>query len=223
MPLAHFLARTVWKRNTRDIDLEEVVSVAYQGLVTAALRWDPTGREIRPEDLESGKAFAGYARQRILGTIMDWQRGADHVQRPYRRMYKLFVAEGWGAGKTEAEVAKATGIELEKVRQVIRAVEFPPKSLDLQQDTEFNDSLGVPSEVNVESSALETHIKTAVASSLSELPQLQQVVIALRYHTGMELQIIAAELGLSPTTVREAHTEAVLAMHTAMRSRVIDS
>lgn len=225
LALARFLARLVWAKNPNEIDLEEVTSISYQGLVTAVLRWDPSRAQINPDDLISGKAFAGFARQRIIGSILDWQRGVDHVQRSYRGIYKLLRASGHGQGKTEEELVILTGLTAEKIRAVTRAVESTPISLDSPPD-QWEDfpsySLDLPAENNVESSALETVIKNSVVAAIESLPELHRTVIALRYYAGVELQAISGLLGLGLTTIRDVHSDAILTIHTEMLNKVKD-
>jgi RNA polymerase sigma factor (sigma-70 family) len=221
--LARFLARLVWMKNPNGMDLDEVVSVAYQGLVTAALRWSPEGRAINPEDLISGKAFSGFARQRIIGSIIDWQRGVDHVQRSYRGIYKLLTASGLGQGATIPDLMVTTGLTSEKIRSVIQAVEATPISMDSPPDQweDFPDySLDIPAVQNVEASALETSIKNSAVAAFQTLPKLHQTIVALRYYENIELQTIAGMLGLGLTTVRDAHSEAILTVHAAMLHKV---
>ncbi len=204
-----------------DIELEEVVAIAYQGLVRAAQLFDST----------RGVPFGGYARRKINGAILDWQRSVDHVQRSYRRIYKQLQKEGLDAVPL-AELARRVDLPIEKVEKVIWAVRSPALSTDkihVSSNTggAWDDKAESPDHYghtagthDVEASALTSAIQSTVADTLRNLPPLQQVVIALRYHSGIELQVIAAELGVSLSVIREAHTDAVLEIHAAMLSRV---
>lgn len=223
IPLARFLAKVTWDRNRNEIELEEVTAVSYQGLISAAMRWDPTDRQINPEDILSGRAFSGYARQRIIGTILDWQRNLDHVQRSYRTLYKMLKAAGHQKGATIEELAADLRITVEKVLSVIQAVENPPLSLELtklnrEEGTEY-DSFEIAATHNVEESAQAEIIKSAAVAMLKELPIQHQTVIVLRYYAGEDLQFIAAELGLSMHAVREIHIEAIMKIHAAMKNK----
>lgn len=211
-------------------DLEDVVSVAYQGLIRAAILFDPNEPRIRPGDLENGKAFAGFASLKINGAILDWQREIDYVTRSYRSIYKRLRLIGYGSTKTKRhlpELAAELELPLEKVREAIRAVETPAVSLNITDD-EADDGLStrsspngallnnLTSEQNVEASAVETSILNAFAGTLEQLPQQYQVVIALRYYFSKELQWISQEMGISVAEVREIHSDAVLILHKAM-------
>jgi len=225
VPLARYLARSVWERNRANMDLDEVTSMAYIGLIKAATKFDPS--KMSEETLISGKAFSGWARKWINGEIMEWQRGEDHVQRSYRKIFKLLVSEGYQNGASEEDLVARTGLSLEKIREVIRAVHATPISIDLPADersteTFFYPTLTIPTHHNVESTAVETIIKNATSEAYRELSELQQVIVAMHFYAGWELQKIAAELGLGLTVIRVANSEAVLSLHRAMRSRVQD-
>lgn len=64
MPLANKLAWNKWKRTPRCVDIEELQSAAYMGLVDAAEKFD----------IERDVAFGAYARTRIQGAICDYLR-----------------------------------------------------------------------------------------------------------------------------------------------------
>lgn len=217
--LAHHLAREVWKKNPDGIDLEEAVSVAYQGLIRAALKFDP--ERMSPETVASGKAFAAWARRWINGAVLEWQRGEDHVQRSYRQIYKQLQACGY-TGKNLDDIAPQMDEPLTKLQVVVHAVENPYVSLDETV------SPGVPhprygevaGEHDVESSALEVSITTAVQAAHREMSQQKQLIIAMRYYANLEFQVIAMEMNVSLHYVRELHAEAIEDLHSAMISRV---
>lgn len=226
--LANFLARMMWERSRETLDREELRSLAYHGLVSAAVRWRPYGEEngYSEESIASGKHFSVFARKRILGQIMDAMRDADHVQRSVRSSYKAMQKAGLGQGASEEEISVKTGLSIGKMREVMRAIENSPISLDIPNGEPSSGSSTalnrhevqqhVESEHDVESSVMVTSITGAFVAAFMDLTDLQQCVITMRYYLGMELQVIAAELSLGLTPVRETHTEAVLLVHSAM-------
>lgn len=228
LELAHFLARDSWNRNRDELDIEEVVSVAYQGLVKAAQRFNPD--LMSAETVANGKAFAAFARQKINGAILDWQREIDHVQRTYRTWYKQLQKLGYVAYETPRRdvmvYAEKMDLEYDKLIQIIRAVENKNIPLQTEQSpdgTNFMEGvrIGEPAVwVNgthdVESSAVETQVRDAVQQAFNRLPDTQRAVIALRQYGQEEFQNIAVELDISLNAVRDAHTEALLSIHRAM-------
>lgn len=214
--LAQYLALNIWRQSRQEMEKHEVVAIGYQGLCTAALKFDPS--MMSPETVASGKAFAGFARQRIVGAIMDWQRTRDHVPRRQRRAYKNLQLVGLGTGRSAEQLSDITGMPIDKIREITRAVEATSVSLDSPpdywDDTQY--AVELTTHQDVEGSILENNIMSSLAQTLEQLPELQQVVIALRYYEGHELIYIAGFLGIRLATIREAHSEAVLAIHDVM-------
>lgn len=227
LDLAHFLARDAYRRNTDELDIEEVVSVAYQGLIRAAQKFDPS--RMSPETVANGKAFAGFARQKINGAILDWQREIDHVQRTYRQWYKQLQKLGYVAYETPRsqvqEYSLQLGLEFDKLVQIIRAVENRNVSINYERPPGASSVEGVfvgtqvgwtQSAADIESDAVGQQITDAVQSAFERLPDTQKAVIILRQYAQEEFQNIAVELDLSLTAVRDAHSEALLSIHRAM-------
>lgn len=222
--LAHRLARDAWNKNPDALDIEEVVSIAYQGLIKAALRFDENHFTVTDDNFKPELAFAALAKRWISGAILEWQRREDHVQRTYRQIYKQLQVEGYDGKNLEA-VAPRMKEPLTKLHLVVHAVENPYVSLDETiapgvPHPKFGEVAG---EHDVESSALEVSITSAVQQAHNEMSAHKQVIIALHYYANMEFQAIAAEMDVPLRYVRELHTEAILELHEAMASRVRDS
>lgn len=223
--LAQFLARRRWEMAPDKLEYEELVALAYQGLVSAALRFDPSREDIIPGDLENGKAFSGFARQRILGSILDWQkRDADHVPRSYRTDYKLLQRSGYPETlKDYTQLSFLTGLPTERIRLVVAAVERMPVSFD--QLSEGEDSSGeevLSSSDNVEESVISRSVSEALAAKTESMSELQQTVLAMRYYLGLDLQAIADALDCPIVSVREAHNTAIVEAQETMISAVYE-
>lgn len=208
-------------RRSPSLDSEDALSVAYEALVSVAARFDPEQADVQDDGTRDvAGAFAGYARRRIAGAILDWQRGRDHVPRRLRTLYKTFQRHGLGAGMSMHEVAERTGLSVDKVRHIVAAVESSPVSLHSGEDEETGAPLWeaehAATSEELEASALTARIQQTVISAYDDLSPLQQVIIAMRYYEGMDLTTVAAEVGASLTTVRVAHSEALLRLHEAM-------
>ena len=220
-PLAKFLARKRWEMAPSALDYDELVSLANQGLVTAAIRWRAYSEEnnLPEEAIVAGEGFSIFSRKRIIGSILDWQkRDADHVPRSYRTDYKIVQRAGYpDKVKNHTALANITGLTVDRIKLVIAAVERMPVSFHEMVDDEGNVAINEPvSTHNVEQSVLLSTVGNAVADRVSKLSEFQQVVLALRYLEGFQLQEIAEELEMSLTNVREAHNEAIVAVRDAM-------
>lgn len=227
--LAHHLALSAWRLSPHTQDKDEVVAAAYEGLVNAAARFDPSRADIKDGVADISGAFAGYARQKINGAIMDWQRKRDHVPKRTRRAYKELQGHGLGDAKRSAqELSDLTGMPEDKIRMVISAVEHMPVPIHIEVDAEESPSMvqrGVavggwaaePAESrDVEEQALATSIQDAVVEVFDALPDLQQLVIAMRYYEGLDLTTISTLVEVRLAAVRAAHAEGLLALHAAM-------
>lgn len=220
--LAKFLARKRWEMAPTALDYEELISLANMGLVSAAQRWRAYCEEkgYSEESIVSGEYFSLFARKRIIGSILDWQKkDADHVPRSYRTDYKILQRAGYpDTRKDHSELSTITGLSLDRIKQVISAVERTPVSFD--EMAEVNDSPA--SSQNVEGSALLSSVGAAVADTVAALPELSQVILALRYFEGFELQAIAAEVDVPLSTVRDTHNEAIEAVYASILAAVSD-
>jgi RNA polymerase sigma factor (sigma-70 family) len=220
-PLAKFLARKRWEMAPGALDYEELVSLAYQGLVTAASRWRAYSEEngVSESEIASGEGFSIFSRKRIIGSILDWQRrDADHVPRSYRTDFKLLQRVGYPEKiKNYETLSELTSLPIERIRLIVSAVERSPISFHemVNDEGEVMTSEPIASQ-NVEGSVLLSVVGSAVAERVESLPELQQVVLALRYFEGLELQAIASELNISLSIVREAHNAAILSVSEAM-------
>lgn len=193
------------------LDIEELVAVAYQGLTSAAIAFDAS---LGYDD----KHFAGYARLRIRGAIIQWQRDEDYLERYVRRDFKNLVRAGYQPGRAfdETDLSEKTGLSVKRIRTVIRAQSVDPTSIDAIP--EASDTIADP-ETSVETSVVLAAIQGSVAGVVKSLPMLQQVVLAMHYFEGKDHRQIAEAIGVSPQTVKVAHSEAVLLVHQAMSAQ----
>lgn len=207
--LAHYLAQVAWARNPERLDIDELVSAAHQGLISAALKFDPS---MMDEGSTEAKHFSGYARQRIRGAILDWMRNQDHVPRNKRISYKSFQKAGLGSGKSIEEISDITNVSVEKIKNIVQVVEATSFSLDSEY---------LPTELlaedSVEGTAAENRMRAAMVSQWNLLTPLQQIIVSLRYYSGLEFPAIAVELQLRLGLVRQEHEDAVLILHSALK------
>lgn len=219
--LARMLALEAWRKNPGQ-DRDDLISAAYLGLVKAAGMFDPSRANVVDGVPDLAGAFAGYARRKITGEIMEWQRKCDHVPKRKRSVYKTLEAMGHGNGRSPEELSDLTGMPVERIRAVIAAVEYRRVPLGGSywspdgDDSEIVVGDDPASSSTVDSQALEVRIRNAVVLVFDDLTDTQQVIVALRYYEGMDLTAIAATLGIRLTIVRAEHAEAVLLLHEAM-------
>lgn len=224
--LAQFLARRTWEKAPSVLDLEELISLAYQGLVAAAQRYRAYGEEhaYSEESIATGQYFAVFARKRILGKILDEMRSNDHVPRGYRKDYKSLLQAGYDTGSSMADLSTVTGLDPDRIRRTVLLVENSPVSIDEESVSDGDvtyQSMELTADHNVESSALVAHImQHGLVDVVDSMTKLQKIVVVLKYYEGMKLSDIAGEIGYTPGAVMEAHSTALLIIRGQMLARV---
>ena len=220
MPQARSEAWKVFSGAPHALDLDDLTSLAYAGLVMAAARWPAycAERDFHPgcgqvpcaDPANCGtRYFAAYALRRIKGAMLDAMRSADHVTRSMRSRAKAIAEADAGHGRPEAEIAARTGLSPAQIRQALAQVSARPVSFDAE-------SHDVAGPGDTESQAAVSGILAAVSARLGALDAPVQVVLALRFHQGLELGQIAERLGVPEALVAQWHDAGVLAVHDAM-------
>lgn len=212
MSMARGVAKNFWERSDKQLPLDELISTAYHGLVQAAVRFEPD-RPGNDERYEVNAGFGQYAKQRVVGAILDWQRSQDHVPRRQRQTYKKLQDHGHGTGRSPEELADLIGLPVDRVRAIVFAVESGAVSLD--EVWESNES---ESGARVESSVVANHITDTVAEALSYLPPIQRSIFARCYYLAWTPQDTAADLGLPVSTVRSMLQEIQIVLTSVMRN-----
>ncbi len=208
MGLAQSLARQEWRKAPHALDLDELRSIAYLGLVGAADRWWRYCEEkgYSPDALVFFKQFVV---RRVKGAIIDAIRSADWATRSLRTRAKALQEAGQDKGLSHQELAERTGLTLDEVRSTVRGMAQRPVSIEAED-------IDVGAPTDVESSVLTNAILGAVVATVGSLPDEEQVVIALHYHGGLQLQEVAKTLGVTESRASQLHAKAVLAIHEAM-------
>ena len=218
LKLAQSEALKAWRKAPNAMEKDEVVQIAYGGLITAAMRFDPEWRPDNDPNYDPFLAFGAFARQRIVGAILDWQKARDHVPRRQRKVYKDLQQLGHGNGKTPEQLADLTGLEVSKIRAITQAVETQALSLDADID-HWNDS---PDRATVQALSTDNGSEfvrqsmEALANTIQAFPPIQRSIIVLKYYNGLDFTSIAMELGISVSVVRTYHRDGMDIIHQLM-------
>ncbi len=206
--LAHSLALQVWRTAPHALELDELRSIANLGLVGAAQRWHAycAENQYSPDALQYFKPFVV---KRVYGSLIDAIRQADWATRSLRTRAKALQEAGQDSGASHAELAQRTGMSVAEVRATIRGMAQRPVSLEAVE-------LEPSSRQDVESSVFVAAVLGRVVATLRTLPGDQQVVVALHYHHGLQLQAVAAAMGITESRASQLHAKAVLAVHEQM-------
>ena len=205
-------------------DADEILSVAYEGLVKAGSRWidycEARGFEKwsadDPDQPESH--FGGLIARYVNGHILDHCRSADRgVTRTQRRAVKVMDAAFDDGIRGEEEQARAAGLTVEKAREARAAAALTTVSLDDHADTgeyagpairDAGPGVAEQAELN----ATMTHFMIC----FDGLPAIQQVLLSLVFHQDRTVREAAEQLGLSQGDARRLHDSAVTTVHAAL-------
>ncbi len=202
------------------VEADEILSLAYEALCQCSARWiDYCARNgFNPWDEDDPgrpeKHWPGFVSKRVSGMIMDHCRKQDWVSRSTRgRLKAIAVAQEAGA-RTEAELAAATGLTAERIREALAAERVKPVSLDDNAPSaDFGHQALADGGADVESQAGVRETLATLVSAMDSLDAETQVVLALWYHAGLEPAVVARELRTSGERVSELHDAGVLAIH----------
>ncbi|GLY56132.1 MAG: sigma-70 family RNA polymerase sigma factor [Cellulosimicrobium funkei] len=179
---------------------EDLASVGAVALTTAATSFDPT----------RGVPFGAYARRRIVGALADELRSQDWAPRSARRRIKALTAvtasltASFGREPTDAQVAEAMGVAVADVRA---ARDDAGRSIVAMEDTTYDHvALEAPTPEEQVLSVEERHV---VREAVAALPDQLRHVVEQVYFAGRSVGDLAAELGISHSTVSHARIEAV--------------
>jgi RNA polymerase sigma factor FliA len=208
-PLVKYVAGRLRARLPESVEYADLVSDGILGLMEAIDRFDP-GR---------GLAFQTFAVPRIRGAMVDALRGLDWVPRSVRdKVRKVEQAQQslearLGRIPDDPEIAAELGITVSALRELYAKVAFT--SVASVEDLELADDLSAAATQEVE----DEQAKAALLKVVRELPERDQVIIALYYFEGFTLAEIGQVLGVTESRVSQLHSRATL----VLRSRLAGS
>lgn len=205
LELAKQVSRKIYRTAPHALELDELTSIAYTGLVQAAQRWKSYCQQ-RGYDSSRMDFFQVVARQRCHGAILDVLRSQDFATRSLRAKSKRLQEAGQDSGVSTTELAARTGMSRSEVSRVQRGMSNKPVSLEADgSDFEILQTTESIHHVN--------QMLSALVAGYNTLSVEAQIVIALHYYEGLELQKVAQRLSAPESWVSSLHTEAVLFLH----------
>ncbi len=196
--------------------LEDLVQVAYVGLIKAIDGFDPA----------RGRPFTAYAVPTILGEIRRHFR--DHVPRLRlpRRLQELTLAvedavdrltETAGRAPTTGEIAQALGIEEEQVLEALEAAQARQTlSLDAPRSQDLDDAAPAVELVGDEDPGFD-RVEAQLASEDAALDERERRVLRLRFEGDMTQSEVGDLLGVSQMQVSRIQRRALGKLLEAVR------
>lgn len=219
LPLIRLIATKIHSRLPSSVELDDLVSEGFLGLVDAISKFDPS----RGHQLET------YASSRIRGKILDYLRDNDWVSRHSRRKFKL-VADTQAALLQELqrepsnqEIADRIGWPLDKLEAV--QARFM-NSFILNIDERMKDSTHeffslseiLPDETLGD---MDFHfefedISDKIADALNQLKPRESIVVYLRHYKDLTFEEIANLLGVNKSRASQIYDKAIATLREYM-------
>ena len=208
-PLVKYVAGRLRARLPESVDFADLVSDGIIGLMGAIERFDPS----------RGLTFQTFAVPRIRGAMVDALRGLDWVPRSVREKVRQIeeaqraLEARLGRIPDDPEIAAELGITVSALRELYAKVAFT--SVGTMEDLELADDLSAAATQEIE----DDQAKATLLRVVGELPERDQVIIALYYFEGFTLAEIGRVLGVTESRVSQLHSRATM----VLRRRLADS
>ncbi len=202
------------------LDIHDLYSVGFHGLVNAVHKFDPT----------QGTIFSSFAAFHIRGAVRDELRRMDWTPRSVRDKAKRVrvaldqLEQKFGRAASEAEVASELQMSLEDywgLLDEIRPVSFVPLDEELsgEGDTEGHAHERIADETSEcpreELERVELH--RLLVDQIAKMPELPKKVLAMYYFENMRLSEIAVVFNLTEGRISQIHTQSVLSLRNFLR------
>ncbi|MFK7822628.1 MAG: FliA/WhiG family RNA polymerase sigma factor [Oligoflexales bacterium] len=208
-PLVSFIARRIAARLPASVDINDLISTGFIGLLEAIDKYDPT--------MEN--KFKTYGEWRIRGAILDELRNLDLVPRSVRDKIKLKqkkekeLEQKLGRKPSIAELSEAMGIDTSEYHRYLSTY-FSPIEVSLTRNSD--DFEGGSYELLDESTSITVEDKTILRENftelkfyLSTLPKQHSMVLNLYYFYELNLKECAYVLELSESRISQIRSVAL--------------
>lgn len=217
--LVRKIASILISRLPASVELDDLIQVGIIGLIDAARQFDP----------EQGVLFETFASQRVRGAMLDELRREDWMPRQTRRHAKQIevaitqLEQKHGRSPLESEIAKQMQLTLPEYQERLGEC----KGLSLLHFEDFTDDEG--DNINGMASVVDHNtpdpltslsdgeFRLALIDAIGELPERDQLVMALYYEQELNLKEIGAVLGVSKSRVSQLHSQAVVRLRAKMK------
>jgi len=201
------------------VELSELIAVGTLALVDAAGRYR----------VALGVPFEAFARQRVLGAMLDSLRGLDWAPRSLRKKQRAIdgainrLRHELGREPEGDEIASALNLSAEqydKALDDVRAAELATMRLSgTNQDGELLIELAVEPGDDQHTRLERAELVKQLASAIAKLPERERHVLSLYYEEEMTLAEVGAALGVSESRISQLRTQAIARLRAIMRDR----
>lgn len=201
------------------VQVDDLIQAGMLGLLEAASNFNSS----------LGASFETFAGIRIRGAMLDEIRKLDWAPRSVHRKYRA-VSEAIktielrkGSDATDVEIARELGISLSEYHQILidssSSRLFSTDALEEKGDYQTP----VSAAKTPEEALSEDEYQSQLVSSISELPEKEQLVMSLYYDNELNFREIGLVLEVSESRVCQIHAQAVLRIRSKMKDWKKDS
>ncbi len=204
------------------MDHEDVLSFGTLGLLQALDRYQA----------DRGVKFENFAILRVRGAILDALRSTDRLPRSVRQKARLLqdaavrLHDRLGHHPTDAELAAELGITEQQVVLLMQEASWVTVSLDSLVDRPGPEGdgaygLSIAGNEDVLAQVERKELLARLSNAVSELPDREQLIVALYYQEELTMREIGEVLGVSEVRVCQLHARALhrLRVSLALESR----
>ena len=217
MPMVRAVASRIHRTLPRHIEIEDLISAGYLGLVDAAQKFEQSRQT----------HFRGYAEFRVRGAILDSLRELDWGTRSLRRKVRdieqarKVLVSSLGHAPEDAELAQALGIPVSDLRETLTDARcLETESLQAERENEEGHdllaSLVDPAAQDALTLVLDGEFKQALTDAINALPERERLIITLSYYEELTLKEIGDLLGLTKSGVSEIRAAGVRNLQTTL-------
>lgn len=171
-PLVRKLVRQVSRHLPPNVQRDDLLSAGMLGLVDS----------LRKNGGSDGETFAGYAKLRIRGAIVDELRAQDWLSRRAREAVEAEAAGKAGGATVFVSLSEVTPTE---------------ESAHMSGGDDPIEAIAAQA------------TRRALSFAIAQLPERERRVIGMYYFEGAKLKDIGAELGVGEPRVSQLHTRAL--------------
>jgi RNA polymerase sigma factor FliA len=222
LPLVKAIAIRVHENLPVHVDLDDLIHAGVLGLFDAVIKFDDT----------KNVAFHAYAKHRIKGAILDSLREQDWASRDLRKRQKQVDALNHdlslrlGRTPTEAEVAEAMGVSLERWHRImmeLRTVGLVSAAAGPDQERDRTQEFAARPDSQPDQMCQHRELQTTLARAMTTLPERYKKVVFLYYSNDMTMKEIGDILGVNESRISQIHKTALKKMAVALQSEGIHS
>jgi RNA polymerase sigma factor for flagellar operon FliA len=215
-PLVKRIAYHMMVRMPASVQVDDLIQAGMIGLLEAVQKYDPT----------RGASFETYAGIRIRGAIVDEMRRGDWVPRSVHRNTRMIaqairsVEARVGRDAQDAEIAAELDVSLGDYHAMLKDSNtsrlFSYEETFGSDDSDIDASESSSAFISPMEGLQRDALKQSLARAITQLPEREQLVLALYYDEELNLKEIGQVLGVSESRVSQIHSQAALRLRTRL-------